>query len=241
MIVIKKTIVVLVSIVLLTSCSITKIMESKCILDKESNVIKGNVRNAKVFYDEMHFLPRVIENFLSEGKKPPIEYKDFSKKAGRINKFAGYHIYGCADTTWAKQKMAYHLMDKYHINRYDSTYFDTAYSVTVIDESKLEYSKDSCDYFMSLGSTFYDEIVTEYKCISWGMVTHFLMPIGMSNKTNSIESEDRPGYYNIKVPAYVYKEQGLPAYQKYLQDWLGLEMTFERVDTINIGVYEYRE
>jgi hypothetical protein len=218
-----------------------KRVEEKCILDKENNIIKGIDNNSKPFYVKRLFLPRAIENLLIACEKPPIEYRDFTSKATDQNEFAGYQIYGCIDTTWAKETMAHHLMDKYHINRYDSTYYDTVYTVDVIDVSKLVNSKDSCHYFMSLGSTFEDEVVTEYRCISWGLVCHSLMPYGMNRNTNSIESEDRKGLYDIKIPVYIYKERGLQAHQQYLRDYLGLQMSFERVDTIKIGVYEYRE
>ncbi|MFT6338802.1 MAG: hypothetical protein ACJATI_005581 [Halioglobus sp.] len=240
MIVINKILYFLVCIILLSSCFVNKHQDAKCVLDKENNIIKGYDVSVKEFYDEVHFLPRIIEDFLIGGKKPTIEYRDFYKKTLSKNRFAGYHIYGCADTTWAKQTMAYHLIDKYHISRYDSTYYDTVYTISVLDESKLEYSKDSCQQLVLFGSTFNDIVVTDYRCISWGMICHSLMP-GMNTSTNSIEGEDRVGYYDIKIPAYIYRDQGLHAYQNYLKNWLGLEIKFERVDTIKIGVYEYRE
>lgn len=169
MAVIKILLLHLACIILLSSCFVKKHIETKCVLDKENNIIKGYDLDAKVFYDDVHFLPRIIEDFLIVGEKPDIEYRDFSRKSSRENSYAGYHIHGCADTTWAKETMAYHLMDKYNINRFDSTYYDTVYTITVIDETKLEYSKDSCHYFRLLGGTFNDVIVTERRCMSWGL------------------------------------------------------------------------
>ncbi len=136
--------------------------------------------------------------------------------------------------------MAYHLIDKYHINRYDSIYYDTIYKITVLDESKLEYRKDSCQKLISFGSTFNDIAITDYRCISWGMICYSLT-WGMNSNTNSIESDDRNGYYDIKIPVFMYRDQGLIAYQNYLKKWLGLELKFERIDTMKNGVYEYRE
>lgn len=74
-----------------------------------------------------------------------------------------------------------------------------------------------------------------------GAICHSLIPYGMNRKRNSVEGNDRTGLYNIKVPAYIYRDQGIYAYQNYLKEWLGLEMKSERIDTINIGVYKYRE
>jgi len=242
MIVIRRVLFFSVCTFLVSSCFTTKKIEAECILDKENNIIKGNSNDAKTFYKKKYFLPRAIESFLKVGKKPQIEYSDFSRQSPRENKFARYHIYGCKDTTWAKEAMAYHLMDKYHINRYDSTHYDTVYAINVIDESKLEYnSNKDCHFEVAFGAVYNDVVVTELRCVNYGFLCGSILLLGMKRNTNSIEINDREGNFNIRIPAYLYRDQGLEAYKKYLNDELGFDLSIVRVDTINIGVYEYRK
>ncbi len=80
MIVINKIFFFLVCIILLSSYFANRYQDAKCVLDKENNVIRGSDVSAKEFYDEVHFIPRIIEDLLIAGEKPPMEYRDFSKK-----------------------------------------------------------------------------------------------------------------------------------------------------------------
>ena len=154
-------------------------------------------------------------------------------------KWVGYHIYGCRDTTWAKRTMADHLMKKYRIERYDSTYLDTVYKLEIFDESKLHRSEDSCVITMIKGDVINGMPYDHYKCMPWGPVVQCILPY--DRNTNSIDTEMREGSYDISVPREMDKALGVKYYSDTYLSHYGMSLSFLRIDTVHLGVYKYKK
>lgn len=227
---------ILFSCIVTLSCGSKKIVTSNnCILDSATNTISGPDIRAKEFYRKRLFIPRVLEE-LSLGRKK-IYYSHFSDHAQE--EYARYHIYGCRDTTWAKQRMVEHIMEKYHVYKYDSIYYDTIYTVQVVDESKLVKSHEPCDRSMSHFNRINGMFLHIYQCLEWNLVAHLMLPPEFNENTNSVEYNMRSGRHDISVPVYLASTKGFDVYQQYILDSLGIHIAPLRIDTIPLGVYEY--
>lgn len=237
---IKYTLGLFICALVFNACSVKKESKDICILDFTENTIKGTSQLSKEFYVERRFLPRLIEDLISHPDvKSEIDYEDFYEKSSRNESYQGYLIQGCSDTTWAKMKMANHLLLKYDIERFDSTYFDTVYSVKLLDESKLKLSSVPCrrnGYHAS--KRINEPHYIDLECVKWSTICRFLLRGVLNRKTNTVEFEERVGDYDFRVPIEVFRKQGLKAYQKYLIDSIGINMSFLRIDTVNVGVYK---
>lgn len=213
----------------------------ECVLDVEANSLVGNAMSAKQYKVRQRYIPASIE-MLTKG----IELKYIGKSVDAMHfsenapeKFCGYAIIGCRDTTWAKITMAEHLMKKYGVTRYDSTYLDTVYRFNVVDEDKLVMVDDSCTMFMSNGDIIGGIRHKLYKCFKWGTIANFSLPPEYHDDTNSVEFENREGKYAIAVPKGIAAVYGLQYYSDNFLSIYGVELVFERVDTVRLGVYRY--
>jgi len=222
----------------LSTCSILRTGDN-CTLDYETNTMNGNDSGQKNFYQPKIHIPCGIEELIGGIKCSEASiHKSWYNKAR--TKFARYHIYGCADTAWAKQKMAYHLMDKYNVSREGSIYLDTVLLLTVIDESKLDRVEGECHSYGNGINPYDEEPNRSYDCWPWAN-GGFFMPYEYSKKHRSfsIESESREGNYNYRTPMYIVEEKGLEAYSDILLERYGVTLTWDRVDTVTVPVYKY--
>lgn len=232
---------ILISCIFLKSCTSVRLNDNvECNLDYSTNTISGESKDAKEFKVEVLFIPRLIEDLLNNVPKHKIEYVEWYRQTAREDRYTGYQIIGCADTTWAKTTMAHHIIDKYNVQRMDSIYYDTVYTVSVVDESKIEQSANPCQAILSVNYIDSLTYMKSPRCVSWGMICYQIMPIGMSHKTNKFIGEDRDGLFNIDVNTLIYRNKGLEEYQEYLRSSHGIDMSFTRIDTIDLGVYSRR-
>lgn len=229
-------------ILLIISCTSTKkLSKNLCSIDYENNIISGTDLNAKSFYEDVLFLPAIIEQ-LTKGKFEPkyVEKKQFSSKT--LTKYAGYHIYGCPDTTWAKQTMVKHLIEKYHILKYDSVYFDTVHRIKLFDKSIVKKrSIEDCAYSdIRVNRRVNEAHYISLKCYSWSRICKYILQeAGKNMDTNSIVCDTINTYCDFVIPVEAYRVGGLEGYKQHLLDSFGISMTLERVDTINLSVYDY--
>ena len=180
--------------------------------------------SAKTIKNEIRFLPSAIELLLFPTKKPyEVFVDDYNNNTKSQDRFIDYHIEGCADTLWAKQAMAEHLMDKYCLTRRDSTYYDTVYWVSVLDDSKLVYVDEDCpftdhNFYRPTDKPHYNDLL----CVHWGEVCYYLLWCGLDLDTNTVEYNFRDGRYDFRVPVEAYRRGGMPEYQRVLRDSLGI-------------------
>jgi len=235
MVVIKRMFILNISFVFFYTSCLVKKPNYKCVLVYETNTIYGYELNQKVFYDSIKYVPLILEDLINNSDE--INNTHFSRNSN--NKYAGYRISGCRDTTWAKQTMAAHLMKKYNVERFDSVYLDTVYRLEVIDESRLIKSPDSCIATYIKGDVIDGIPFNHYKCIPWGPIAHFTLPY--NSNTNSIDVDLREGNYDLSVPREMDKKIGVEYYSKTFLEPQGMSLRFERIDTIHLGVYRYRD
>lgn len=231
----RNLLIIILCSIIYTSCAIIK-HSNACVLDYETNSITGT-DNLDTLYDiPQLYIPRILETIYFDSDE--IHNAHFSRNASE--EFVGVHISGCKDTIAAKERMAFHLMEKYKVLRYDSTFLRTIYSAEVVDESKLIHSKPNCEKLISLGNNEDGIIINKFTCLSWKSLNHLLIPLELNHETNSVEFESREGTYDLSVPDHMITEFGFETYQKYILENLGIQMHKIRIDTVDLGVYKYK-
>lgn len=234
---------ILIIIIILSSCSTVRKSNKPCSLNPATNTIVGNDPSQKELYVNTLFIPRLIEDLIKgTDQKYPIEYKSFFQNAkSKESKYTGYHIYGCADTIWAKKTMAQHIMKKFNVIRKDSSFLDTIYRLDVINENLLPKMPDDTEH--SLLETNRKDPENPYKYCegeSFSFIASRSLPHEYHYKCNKVEFEDREGLYSLKVPIGIARAKGIEYYSKNYLEPQGLSMKLLRVDTVNIGAYSYR-
>ena len=225
-----------ISLLLFCGCKVKQSYEP-CQLIPSKNIILGNDANAKEFHIPKMTVSGIIEILAFDSDDTNNDhFMQYSKE-----KFTTYTISGCADTTWAKKTMAEHLMKKYRVNRQDSSYQRTILRVSVIDESKLTYSPDSCEYLISLFNRVDGQLMHTYECIEWGIAANLFLPSEYEPDQYNIKYDEREGIYDLTLPADLVEREGFQAYQKFLKQTYGVSLDIIGMETVQVGIYTYRE
>ncbi|MDF1695119.1 MAG: hypothetical protein P1U56_04780 [Saprospiraceae bacterium] len=251
------------------SCATTKSIVS-CTFNPEKNEIIGNNKKAKAFmsYNNNNYIPIAIEellynnrNVISNYKEPLPQYAELDSLTGNIKMVnnpqaksllrGGYKIKGCTDTTWAKKKMADHLLRKYQLSRQDSFFINDIFTYSFnLDSIQLLKShedlniivglKKSRGFYECLGcnfSLFISGILDERGYKFRGIKRYELNHDQTFFDTEFLTKEKFDFSYYFKA----YKDVEIDEVISTLRNKYGIMLTHERTDTVRMGVYNLDE
>ncbi len=253
------------------SCATYK-SNSECKLIPENNEIVGNKKNAKIFMsnNNNYYLPVVIEQLLynnsnvkSNYKEPLLQYAVVDSLTGGIRMVnnpqaksklrGGYKIEGCADTTWAKVRMANHLLKKYQLTRIDSFIIKDRFRYSFIKDS-IHLLVPHTDPNVIIGSGDFRGNLSCRGCsvedFAWKVISRLEYYWRKKNDREYYVSPDEhfddaelltKGKYVFRY--YYDQKKGIDLDELIpdMQRKYGIVLSYERTDTLKMGYYEFQE
>ncbi len=257
---------------LLYSCSRKGVImerDKECFLDKKKNWIIGEDKMSKLFGSEFeYFLPREIEilgfngGYINTDYREPLRtYTEIDSVTGGIRMVndpnaksklrAAYKIEGCADTVWAKKRMANHLLKKYKLTRKDSFFYNSIFNFSIhpdsihlltphADTNIIIGMKNVGWYQYCMGCTFAVSIglILEEQGYSLsGLYRYELKPLESYHDLSFLNNVQLHFVYNYKK----YREMDNAEIVLALEEDFGILLTHVRTDTLKMGYYVLHE